>query len=116
MWSTKFEQPKESLLEEMVDILHFWLSVAMDFKLEKTMYRVRITESKINGLNKAFFHMDKNVNYLIGKVEFKDKAGAKGPLLGIMDLSYKTIEFAGFTWNDVVRMYKENFSRLAVGY
>lgn len=120
MWSTKFEQPKESLLEEMVDILHFWLSVAMDFKLEKTMYRVRITESKINGFNKAFFHMDKNVNYLIGKVEFKDKAGAKGPLLGIMDLFYKTIEFAGFTWDDVVRMYKEkneeNFNRLAVGY
>ncbi|MDZ4552496.1 dUTPase [Bacillus cereus] len=23
MWSTKFEQPKESFLEEMVDILHF---------------------------------------------------------------------------------------------
>ncbi|WP_235438274.1 dUTPase, partial [Bacillus cereus] len=40
MWSTKFEQPKESLLEEMIDILHFWLSVAMDFKVEQTMHRV----------------------------------------------------------------------------
>ncbi|QTR81157.1 dUTP diphosphatase (plasmid) [Bacillus cytotoxicus] len=120
MWSTKFEQPKESLLEEMVDILHFWLSVAMDFKLERELRKVEITTSKINGFNKAFFHMDKNVNYLIGKVEYKDKAGAKKSLLGVMDLFYKTIEFAGYTWDDVVRMYKEkneeNFKRLASGY
>lgn len=37
-----------------------------------------------------------------------------------MDTFYKTIVFAGFTWNDVVHMYKEkneeNFKRLAVGY
>lgn len=61
MWSTKFEQPKESLLEEMVDILHFWLSVAMDFKLERELRKVEITTSKINGFNKAFFHMDKTL-------------------------------------------------------
>ncbi|MDC2863771.1 dUTP diphosphatase [Bacillus sp. BP-3] len=120
MWSTKFEQPKDSLLEEMVDILHFWLSVAMDFKIEHSLQMVKITESKIHGFNKAFFHMDKNVNYLVGKVVYKDSKGAKNPLLGIMDLFYKTIEYAGFTWDDVVEMYKEkneeNFNRLAVGY
>ncbi|KLA16175.1 Dimeric dUTPase [Bacillus cereus] len=37
-----------------------------------------------------------------------------------MDLFYKIVVFAGFTWDDVVRMYKEkneeNFNRLAVGY
>jgi hypothetical protein len=64
--------------------------------------------------------MDKNVNYLIGKVDYKDRAGAKGPLLGIMDLFYKIVIFSGFTWDDVVRMYKEkneeNFKRLSVGY
>ncbi|PEA80782.1 dUTP diphosphatase [Bacillus pseudomycoides] len=120
MWSTKFEQPKESFLEEMVDILHFWLSVVMDFKLEKTLCKAYITESKIFRFNTAFFHMDKNVNYLIGKVEYKDAAGAKKPLVGIIDLFYKIIEFAGFTWDDVVEMYKEknqeNFNRLASGY
>lgn len=120
MWSTKFEQPKASFLEEMVDILHFWLSVAMDFKTDKTLRIVHITDSKIKGFNKAFYHMDKNVNYLIGKVEFKDGAGAVKPLIGIMDLFYKIIEFAGFTWDQVVQMYKEknqeNFSRLASGY
>ncbi|MDA2636398.1 dUTP diphosphatase [Bacillus cereus] len=120
MWSTKFEQPKESFLEEMVDILHFWLSVAMDFKIENMLRKVTITESKVHGFNKAFFHMDKNVNYLVGKVEFKDAAGAKKPLMVIMDLFYKIIEFAGYTWDDVVLMYKEkneeNFNRLASGY
>ena len=120
MWSTMFEQPKESLLEEMVDILHFWLSIVMDFKLEGYFKKVEITTSKLNGFNKAFFHMDKNVNYLIGKVEYKDRDGAKKPLKGVMDLFYKTIEFAGFTWDDVLEMYKEkneeNFNRLAVGY
>ena len=120
MWSTKFEQPKESFLEEMVDILHFWLSVVMDFKLEKTLYKTYITESKIFRFNTAFFHMDKNVNFLIGKVEYKDAAGAKKPLVGIIDLFYKIIEYAGFTWDDVIEMYKEkneeNFKRLAIGY
>lgn len=120
MWSTMFEQPKESFLEEMIDILHFWLSVVMDFKLERDFQKVRITESKIYGFNTAFFHMDKNVNYLIGKVEYKDNVGAKKPLLGIIDLFYKTIEYAGFTWDDVLEMYKEknkeNFERLASGY
>ena len=120
MWSTKFEEPKDSLLEEMVDILHFWLSIAMDFNLNHDLRKVEITESKIHGFNKAFFHMDKNVNYLIGKVEYKDKAGAKKSLLGVMDLFYKTVEYAGFTWDNVVEMYKEknkeNFNRLAVGY
>ncbi|MGR6003395.1 dUTP diphosphatase [Bacillus cereus] len=37
-----------------------------------------------------------------------------------MDLFYKIIEFAGYTWDDVVLMYKEkneeNFNRLANGY
>lgn len=120
MWSTKFEQPKESFLEEMVDILHFWLSVVMDFKLEKALCKVYITESKIFRFNTAFFHMDKNVNFLIGKVEYKDTAGAKKPLVGIIDLFYKIIEFASFTWDDVIEMYKEkneeNFKRLAIGY
>lgn len=36
MWSTKFEQPNDTFLEEMVDILHFWLSVTMDFKIKKS--------------------------------------------------------------------------------
>lgn len=120
MWSTKFEQPKESFLEEMVDILHFWLSIVMDFKMEDSLQIVNITESKIYKFNTAFFYMDKNVNSLVSKVEYRDKVGKKVALLGVMDLFYKIIEYAGFTWNDVVRMYKEkneeNFKRLAVGY
>lgn len=60
--------------------------------------------------------MDKNVNHVIGKAEYKDSIGAKRPLIMMMDLFYKIIEFAGFTWDEVVRAYKENFSRLAVGY
>lgn len=120
MWSTKFEQPDDTFLEEMVDILNFWLSVAMDFKIKNLLRTIYITETKINGFNKAFFHMDKNVNHLIGKVEFKDSIGAKRPLIMMMDLFYKIIEFAGFTWDDVVQRYKkkneENFKRLAVRY
>ncbi|EOV9525598.1 dUTP diphosphatase [Bacillus cytotoxicus] len=120
MWSTKFEQPKDSFLEEMIDILHFWLSIAMDFKLERELRKVKITESRVHKFNNAFFHMDKKVNHLVGKVEYKDKVGAKRSLLWIMDLFYKIIEFAGYTWDDVVRMYKEkneeNFKRLASGY
>lgn len=120
MWSAKFEQPKDTFLEEMVDILHFWLSVAMDFKIKNLLRTIYITETKINGFNKAFFHMDKNANHLIGKAEYKDSIGAKRPLIMMMDLFYKIIEFAGFTWDDVVRMYKEknqeNFNRLVSGY
>lgn len=120
MWSTKFEQPKDSFLEEMIDILHFWLSVAMDFKIRNLVQTIYITESKIHSFNKAFFHLDKNVNYLIGKIEYKDSIGAKKPLIMMMDLFYKIIEFAGFTWDDVVQAYKEknqeNFNRLVSGY
>ncbi|CAM4012650.1 dUTPase [Bacillus manliponensis] len=120
MWSEKFEQPKESFLEEMVDILHFWLSVAMDFKLQKQLQIIKIPKHKVNCFNKAFYHIDKNVNHLVGKVEYKDSQGAKNPLLIIMDVFLKIIERAGFTWDDVVAMYKEkneeNFKRLASGY
>lgn len=120
MWSTNFEQPEDSLVEEMVDILHVWLSVAMDFKLKSLLRTIYITETKINGLNQAFFHMDKNANHLIGKVEYKDSIGAKRPLIMMMDVFYKIIECAGFTWEDVVRVYKEknqeHLHRLASGY
>ncbi|MGQ0518600.1 dUTP diphosphatase, partial [Bacillus sp. D-CC] len=47
------EQPKDTFLEEMVDILHFWLSVAMDFKIKNLLRTIYITETKINGFNKS---------------------------------------------------------------
>ncbi len=57
---------------------------------------------------------------LLEKPNTKDSIGAKRPLIMMMDLFYKIIEFAGFTWDDVVRMYKEknqeNFNRLVSGY
>lgn len=120
MWSTKFEEPKESFLEEMVDILHFWLSIGMDFKLERPLRVVDITESKVHNLNSAFFLMDKYVNNLVSKVEFKIYKEARNDLTEVMNLFYKIIKVVGFTWDDVVRVYKEkneeNFNRLASGY
>lgn len=120
MWSVNFRKPKESFLEEMVDVLHFVLSVAMDFNQEKELQFIKIPNTKIKNFNKAFFEMDKQVNNLVGKIEYMHWKGGQIPLQIIIDIFLKIIDFAGFTWNDVVSMYKakneENFKRLASGY
>ncbi|PEY32696.1 dUTPase [Bacillus cereus] len=119
-WSTRYKVIKASFLEEMIDSLHFVLSIAIEYKLEKDMKEFFITPSGFANVNKMFFFMDKYASHILNKVVCHDVRGIKKDLLAVLDVWFKIVRHEGYTFDDVVRAYKEkneeNLNRLAVGY
>jgi len=119
MWSNKYKQPKESFLEEMVDILHFWLSSCLDMGMQDRFkeYEFRIFEGGNLDNNYLFYRMDKAVNLIIDDEIY---TYPENTVEDIMNCFLSVIYLNGFTWTDVVQAYseknKENIERQARGY
>lgn len=121
MWSTKYKQPKESFLEEMIDVLHFWLSSCLDMELNRITFNgmpmFRIFEGGDLDNNYLFMRMDKRVNQLIEDDLSND---LESVITDIMNCFLSVIYLNGFSWTDVVQAYseknRENIERQMNGY
>lgn len=76
-WSTQYKVIKDSFLEEMIDSLHFVLSIAIEYKLDVEMKELFITPSGFSNVNKMFFFMDKYASHMFNKVVCHDVKGIK---------------------------------------
>ncbi|MED1406956.1 dUTP diphosphatase [Bacillus mycoides] len=126
-WSTKFKEPdRDKVLKELVDALHFMLSIVLDLnqssrkkdKVKQFRY-VNMHSRNIYSINRLFemwstsvFKAKKKwVAYRIfPEKDLRDMFGA------LLRISY----LYGFTYGDVVTAYKdknaENFTRQETGY
>lgn len=120
MWSERYKQPKDTLLKELVDVLHFILSIALEFKLEKELETVVITNKGFANINKMFFYLDHFSSRIFLKIPYGDIKGIKISLLSVIDCYFKIVDYYGWTFEDVYKEYvkknEENFKRQAVGY
>ncbi|KEK17234.1 hypothetical protein BAMA_16200 [Bacillus manliponensis] len=120
MWSDKYKKPKDTLLKELVDVLHFILSVALEFNLHKKLGTVVITKQSFANINKMFFYMDKYTSRIYNKMPYGHLYGIKMDLIAIIDAFFKIVSYYGWNFDDVYNVYveknKENFKRQESGY
>ena len=102
-WSNKGSEPKERVLDEYADGLHFFLSLGIDIKTQKEEYDINASSKNLTGQ----FH---EVYSLIEK--FKEKQNDDS-YIAAFQAFFDLIPLLGSNWQEVKEAY---FKKVDVNY
>ncbi|PFH81647.1 dUTPase [Bacillus cereus] len=127
-WSTKFKEPDENnLLEELVDGLHFLLSIVLDLNASTRSAHnyigcfkyAKMCTMNIYSVNRLFEMWIKEV-FKAKKQWVVYRFFPVSELRKMFGIFFRICYLYGFTYKDVIQAYKEkneeNFKRQASGY
>lgn len=102
-WSNKGAEPKEIVLDEYADGLHFFLSLGVDIKTSKTSYN---RTKHLDNLTDQFHEVYHRIDVFNKKQDDKSYIKAFQAFLNLLPL-------LGYRWKDLERAY---YKKLGVNY
>ncbi|MGQ8855352.1 dUTP diphosphatase [Bacillus sp. SRB_8] len=128
MWSTGFGVPKNGLLEELIDGLHFLMNIVIE--LDKCTWRHKLIPSfsmqsimrkDTSNVNMLFeWYMQDVLTAKRAWCQYRDLTTTMGHLRRAFGIFFRICYLYGFTYEDVIDSYKEknaeNFERQDKGY
>jgi dimeric dUTPase (all-alpha-NTP-PPase superfamily) len=103
-WSNKSASPKEVVIEEYVDALHFFLSIGIDIKTTFVLYSISSSDDK--SLTEDFLSL---ISLFVDFTKTRSDDDYKKAFAKFIDMSRK----CGFTWKEVEEAY---FKKLDINY
>lgn len=112
-WSNKPPAPRETILEEYVDGIHFLLSLAIEFGFENELYPNLTYKTK--DLKNQFIHVFRDISYF--QLEYEDfkTSTRENALHSYFDELWMSFiglgELLGFTWEEIAKAYEDKNSK-----